>query len=244
MAATVLGACSSNQAQQTSATEINRGNWSCQPLPDSEGWNCVTDENVETSAPTRPVEKPPDAVISVAEPSTASVPPPAPSPIEPPTSPTPAVSPPAPKTAPPSQVSPEASRGVPADAPPPVTSGDLSDLPNYARLAYQPPEPMLLTEIPGEFYAVQLVAFSTREVLEAYARRRNLTGMSAARVARDGELFYVLLLGIYETRARAESAIADIPPPFENLKVWIRSVASLQAAIRAADALTSGDSGS
>ena len=53
-----------------------------------------------------------------------------------------------------------------------------------------------------------------------------------------GKLFYILLLGIYETRALATEASAELPAPFSN--PWIRSVRSLQRAMAQADDLTGG----
>jgi septal ring-binding cell division protein DamX len=53
----------------------------------------------------------------------------------------------------------------------------------------------------------------------------------SARVAQGGKLRYVLLLGIYETREPADEATKGLPPPLDELDVWMRSMASLQRAI-------------
>ncbi|MEZ5559074.1 MAG: SPOR domain-containing protein [Pseudomonadales bacterium] len=105
------------------------------------------------------------------------------------------------------------------------------------RLAYQPPQPLALTDLPGDFYAVQLLAMSSKEALERFVAGQSLQGLSAARVVRDGRFFYVLLLGIYETRERAQQASRDLPPPFDRSEPWVRRLSSLQDAMRAADAL-------
>lgn len=95
-----------------------------------------------------------------------------------------------------------------------------------------------MMDIPPEFWAVQLIALSSKEALEAYARQHNVKGMPAARIAVDGKLFYILLLGIYETRALAAEASTELPAPFSN--PWIRSVRSLQRAMAQADELSGG----
>lgn len=112
-----------------------------------------------------------------------------------------------------------------------------AELPLHRRLAYRPSETVPLDDLPPGFFAVQLVAVQTKAALEQYAERERLRNMSAARVERDGELFYVLLLGVYETRARAEQAAANLPAEFQQFSPWVRSVASLQEAIARANAL-------
>ncbi len=103
--------------------------------------------------------------------------------------------------------------------------------PNHVRLAYRPARPTRLLDVPGTFWTVQLIVVSTKEALESYARAHQLGGMSAARIAHNGELFYALLLGVYETQEIAEQATRDLPAPLDELGVWIRSLASLQRAI-------------
>ena len=104
-------------------------------------------------------------------------------------------------------------------------------------VALQPDTPIPLTDVPPHYYAVQLVAVQTKEALEDYAARKELRGMSAARVERDGRLFYVLLLGVYLDRERARTAASNLPAEFADLDPWVRSVDSLQQAMRSADVL-------
>lgn len=111
------------------------------------------------------------------------------------------------------------------------------ELPDFARLAYRPPQPVSLMELPKRFYAVQVLAAASRDELERFTRRHQLEGLSSARVERDGELYYVLLLGVYETLETARTVIAGLPPPLAALAPWVRPVGSLQAAMARADAL-------
>lgn len=103
--------------------------------------------------------------------------------------------------------------------------------------AYRPSEPVPLTEVPPHYYVVQLVALGSKESLEYYAARKALRGMSAARVERGGQLFYVLLLGVFPTRAAADEAAANLPEALSEFDPWVRRVESLQEAIRRGDAL-------
>ena len=109
--------------------------------------------------------------------------------------------------------------------------------PAYARLAYQPPEPTALLDLPSTFYAVQLLAMPTPDALEAYARQKGLPELSAAPIEKDGERLFVLLLGIYETRGDAEAAVAELPETLADVDPWIRPLGSLQTAIRRAESL-------
>ena len=107
--------------------------------------------------------------------------------------------------------------------------------PDYQRLAYVPDEPTSLLQLPGEFWVAQLMAVSSKQFLEEYAQANKLRGLSAARVASGDRLFYILILGIYENRALAERAISDLPPPYDTYSPFLRSLKSLQEAMKQAD---------
>ena len=171
------------------------------------------------------------------------------------TAPSPAVQTPPRQTAPPpagsldqAAASPSVQAAAPQPAPPtsrraapPPSAPATADMPLYQRLAYRPSGYVRLSELPAEFYVVQLVAVQTREALEEYATRQGLKNMTAARVERDGKLFYVLLLGIYEDRDRADRAATNLPPEFQDFTPWVRSLGSLQEAIGRGDALAGTD---
>jgi len=128
-----------------------------------------------------------------------------------------------------------------ADEPPIfISQQQLTTVPKHVRLAYRPERPTSLLDLPGTFWVVQLVAVSSKEALENYARAHRLGGMSAARVAHNGELRYALLLGVYETKEIAEEATRDLPAPLDQLGVWVRSLGSLQKAIIGGDKLAGG----
>ena len=109
------------------------------------------------------------------------------------------------------------------------------------RLAYRTEEPVPLLDLPKSFWAVQLIALSNKDALEKYANASSLVGLSGARVASNGKLLYVLLLGIYESKELARQAVAGLPNK-EAMKPspWIRSLDSLHKAMLSGDYL-SGD---
>ena len=113
-----------------------------------------------------------------------------------------------------------------------------ANLPDYQRLAYVPEQPTSLLELPGEFWVAQLMAVSSKEFLETYAEEKNLRGLSAARIASGNRLFFVLILGIYQTEQDAKQAITNLPPPYHRYRPLLRTLASLQKAMRRADEMT------
>ncbi len=210
----LAAACSSSAPQTTEQGVERTGEWFCQIGEASDEWECVQDPDLAANPQPQRLPKPPEpepspSEIAATEPAPADrILPPTPAPVD--------------RIIPP----------TPAPNPPPQ-----STMPKYARLAYNPDGAVGLMDLPADFYAVQLVAVSSKEALEQFAEDHGLRGMSAARVANDDRLFYVLLLGIYETRDLAEEAITDIPPPLEELHFWIRSMGSLHEAMLAGDAL-------
>ena len=84
------------------------------------------------------------------------------------------------------------------------------------------------------------MAVSSKEFLESYAEEYNLRGLSAARIASGDRLFFVLILGIYETKDRAQQAITNLPPPYNRYQktILLRTLDSLQQAMRKADQMT------
>jgi DamX protein len=128
---------------------------------------------------------------------------------------------------------------LPVPAPAVAEQQPPADLPDYLRLAYQPAAPIALADLPPDFYAIQLLAMDSRSELETYVEATGVPGMSAAPVERNGGLYYVLLLGVYESRADAEAAAQDLPAPFADRNPWIRSLGSLQAAMARGAALHS-----
>ena len=129
---------------------------------------------------------------------------------------------------------PQEAAPLPAEAPPPPALPE-DDQPDYERLAFRPEQATSILDLPGEYWTVQLIAMTSAEGLENYAEANGLQGFSAARIASGGDIYYVLLLGIYQSEEDAKLAVASMPDQLHDLSPWVRSVASLQRAMRAAD---------
>ncbi len=122
-----------------------------------------------------------------------------------------------------------------------AATSDGVGIPQYVQLAYVPERETSLLELPAGYWTVQALALSSKEALEAFAQKHQLQGMTAARIAQDGKLLYILLLGVYQTRERAERAIENVPSPFADLSLWIRPLGTLQAAMTDANNLSGND---
>ncbi len=231
----------SNQADYT--TPDTDDSWFCQVGATDEEWDCVQSEALAAAhTPTRlPASRVPTANVAAAtvplddnlnEPA-ALIPPAEPLTAEP-VDVKPAPSIPAPQPTSSAAPTPE-----PTSTPPINTTNNQKaqsrNEPKHIQLSYRPEKPIAILDLPEAFWAVQLVALSSKEALEAFAKENNVRGMSAARVWNGQDLFYVLLLGIYETRDRASEAITSLTAPFDTYDPWIRSVGSLQAAMVKAD---------
>ena len=251
----LMAGCSGNRQAQTTAPSLTAadnqgGPWFCQPATVAEEWECDNDPGkVENPIPDRKPQM--DVPDLMPEPLASDVTPNAPPLADP--------------ALPAITTDPDSGVATGAAATEPVAAGDSSTgtnneaeaqtqtqtqadtssgtLPNYKQLAYQPPAPVSLLELPPDYFAVQLTAMSSAAQLEQFFRETELEGLSAAQVERDGELFYILLLGIYESFSRAEQAATDLPPPLDGFDPWIRRLGTLQAAMIRAEQLQGQDPG-
>jgi septal ring-binding cell division protein DamX len=81
----------------------------------------------------------------------------------------------------------------------------------------------------GSRYTLQLVAGSSRETVEAFVGKHQLTGEAAVyQTTHDGQPWYVLIYGVYDDQKQAQAAVAELPPAVRQLKPWARSFASVQ----------------
>ena len=97
--------------------------------------------------------------------------------------------------------------------------------------------PVSLKDLPGDYWAVQLIALSTQGELKTFMAETNLDELTGAMIEVKGRTYYVALLGVYETRAAAELAARNRPTALKRLEPYIRSMASLQSAMNRADSL-------
>ena len=92
------------------------------------------------------------------------------------------------------------------------------------------PEPVMsgsLASMPAGNYAVQVVASSSMDQLTFFANQYQLSDEWVAETTVDGKVWYVLMLGVYETKAEAEQALVNV----QDLETqpWIRTIGSVQA---------------
>ena len=200
----------------TFSVHANEG-WFCQTAPDNESWECQQDAAlVRDPQPTR--MPPPKQIASPA--SLASTP-----------------------AAPTTPPQPDPSPLPPMEAATPQHSTAQDEdtaLPLHLALAYSPENATSFMDLPPQFWAVQVMALSSAEAVEYYVSQQGLKRMSAAVVETQGQLMYALILGIYDSREKANRVAAALPPPFEAVEPYVRSVASLQAAIQRGEALADG----
>lgn len=94
-----------------------------------------------------------------------------------------------------------------------------------------------LLTLSGSLFAVQLIAMSTVGLAEDFIARHGLDDALSLELAKDGEHYHVVLLGIYETFAEAEAAVENRPESLSGVQPWIRPLESIQTAIREARGL-------
>ena len=206
-----LWGCSST-GQQTEIANTTLKPWFCQSSPDNEEWDCVRSESLVRNPKTEAIKREQRQTETVDQQLSED-----------------------------SQSVQKKTEPEPKETITPTRSlkdSHSSDLPVYFTLAYRTEEPVPLSELPESFWAVQLIALSNKAAQEKYANTSSLVGLSGARVASNGKLLYVLLLGIYETKDLAIQAVASLPDN-ETMKPtpWARSLDSLHKAMISGDYL-------
>ena len=93
-------------------------------------------------------------------------------------------------------------------------------------------ESIVLAAPPSSF-AVQLIAMETLDPVLTYAQQVGIDEPFYMKIINEGEVWYVLLLGIYPTADAAQSAKdAWIGTRVLKVQPWVRNIAPLQDAIR------------
>ena len=113
----------------------------------------------------------------------------------------------------------------------------VADRPEPVKSAQVNSQSRSLEDLPGDYWAVQLIALNSQEELREFMRSTQLDELSGAMIKVNDRTWYVALLGVYEDRESAERAAAERPSILQRYKPYIRSVASLQAAMSAANTL-------
>ncbi len=103
--------------------------------------------------------------------------------------------------------------------------------PLYISLAHKAAKPTSLLDLPETFWAIQIMALQDQNALNSFVSDNELIGVFAAKIESEGTLFYVLLLGVYESRFVAEEAWESRPQSIRALNPYFRDLASLQNAM-------------
>ena len=96
---------------------------------------------------------------------------------------------------------------------------------------------MSLEDLPSSYWTVQLIALSSARELQGFMSTLQMDGLTGAMIKTNDRIFYVALLGVYETRAAAKLAAKERPESLSRYQPYVRSLGSLQAAMARAEQL-------
>ena len=102
------------------------------------------------------------------------------------------------------------------------------------------PEPELgrrdgawLMSQPTSMYSIQLVTVSSGQRALAYIdNQRNPSDFGSYRLQRAGRILYVVVYGLFDSRAQAEAAATSLPVEVGNVQPWVRPMDQIHGAIR------------
>lgn len=133
------------------------------------------------------------------------------------------------KVAEPTVTEPEAPKVKPMDQPvvrlvkkvtPPKVAEPTQPLENYTA------DVKWLVEEPAFNYTLQLASMSERNSVEKMIEQKNLQGARIIPLKRNGEPYYVLLTGSYESRSEADKAAQSYKANF-GISPWVRKIKDL-----------------
>ena len=134
---------------------------------------------------------------------------------------------------------------APADSPEPDLDSEMSsneNIPSVAavsnaegidmEVATPVEEPTdLLSEYSNSSYAIQLIALRTLDEVSEYTDRLNLNPQMYVKIRSQDSDWYVVLLGIYETRAEADAASEEWASNHDpSARPWVRPIHPLKKA--------------
>lgn len=81
-------------------------------------------------------------------------------------------------------------------------------------------------------YTLQLNASSNSANLNAWAKKQNLQNYVVYQTSRNGQPWYVMVSGIYPTKADAERAVASLPAGVQSNKPWTKPIRQVQSELK------------
>ena len=100
--------------------------------------------------------------------------------------------------------------------------------------------PVDLMSLSGDMFAVQLIAVANETLANEFVAEHELDDALTLLMARDGDLYYVVLLGVFDSFADAQLAVDHRNERLLDIEPWIRTLASIQEGVLAARALVAG----
>jgi len=92
-----------------------------------------------------------------------------------------------------------------------------------------------LASLPPSLFSVQLIAMRTEQAMNDYLAREGINNFPVVVLEYQGELFYVLVGGVYQTRQEAEEASYRAAESYGGVSPWIDTLGSVQQAMARAE---------
>ena len=92
-----------------------------------------------------------------------------------------------------------------------------------------------LLALPSEYYAVQLIAMPNQALADKFINEHPAIEPVTVTLVDADDLYHVVLLGVYENYQSALTAVENRPASLADIEPWIRSMSSVQTAMRDAD---------
>ncbi len=95
-----------------------------------------------------------------------------------------------------------------------------------------------MLSLPADHYTIQLLASNHINELSTFSRNHNLDNNAFIyHTFYLGKDWYVLVYGVYRTEQEALKALPTLPVASQHSKPWVRSIASIHAAIKREDTI-------
>ncbi|TNF90106.1 MAG: hypothetical protein EP301_01690 [Gammaproteobacteria bacterium] len=116
------------------------------------------------------------------------------------------------------------------------------DFDALAQATVRPDTITAILERSPEHFAVQLTAMETEALANGFIANYELDAeeLMTLELAREGDFYYVVLLGLFDTFTEAQAAAESLPESLAEAQPWIRPLAAIQSGIRDAEALRLG----
>ncbi|WP_299998627.1 cell division protein DamX [uncultured Cedecea sp.] len=113
---------------------------------------------------------------------------------------------------------------------PPVAKAPVA--PVQTKPAVSATNTQAIKNAPGSSYTLQLSASSNSANLNAWAKKENLQNYVVYQTSRNGQPWYVMVSGIYASKAEAERAVSSLPAAVQSNKPWTKPIRQVQSEIK------------